>query len=240
LTGSHSQDPIWHQPRIRGLELGGALRDATLQLLVELLEQPRLAIKLGEDPDLGAQHLGDDRHRNVVDRAHFIGAQAIDVGQMDGGNEDDRCLLKARVLADHGSQLEPVELRHADVHQDDGDILLEQLLERLPGRSGLDEILAQLAEDRLVAQELGRLVVDQQNIDLVIRCHRFSPLLERFPVPAEPKAAAGLLCRHVSLRRIGPDFAPKYSSSLSHFLRKPVSTLPENAQLTMQPHAQRR
>ena len=122
---------------------GRSLRDATLQLLVELLELAGLAIELGEDPHLRTQHLGDDRDRNIIDRAHLIGAQAVDIGQVDGGDEDDRRLLEPRVLADHRRQLEAVELRHAHVNQDDGDILLEQLLERLPGRSGLDEILAQ-------------------------------------------------------------------------------------------------
>jgi hypothetical protein len=57
---------------------------------------------------------------------------------MDGGDEDDRGVLEARMLADHGSELEAVELRHADVHQDDGDLLLEQILQRLAGGGGLD------------------------------------------------------------------------------------------------------
>src|SRR5262249_36794405 len=141
-----------HQPRRGGLQFRRSLRDATLELLVELFELPGFAIELGEDPDLGAQHFGNDRHRNVIDRAHFIGAQAIDVGQMDGGNEDDRGALKARVLADHRRQLEAVELGHAHVHEDDGNVMLEEVFERLFGRGGLDQPLAKLREDRLVAQ----------------------------------------------------------------------------------------
>ena len=95
----------------------------------------RLAIELDENPDLGAQHLRNDRHRHVVDGAHLVAAQAVDVGQMDGGDEDDRGLLEPRMLADHRRQLEAVEVRHADVHQDDGDLRLQQLLERLRGRT---------------------------------------------------------------------------------------------------------
>src|SRR5262249_11416736 len=79
-----------HQPRGRCLQFRRSLRDATLKLLVELFELPGLAIELGEDPDLGAQHLGNDRHRDVIDRPHLVGAQAIDVAQMDGGNEAGR------------------------------------------------------------------------------------------------------------------------------------------------------
>ena len=123
------------QPRGRRFEFGGALGDALLQLGIEPFELPGLAIELGEDPDLGAQHLGNDRHRNIVDRAHLVAAQAVDVGQMDRRDEDHRRLLEARMLADHRRELEAVELRHADVHQDDGDVGLQQLLERFACRT---------------------------------------------------------------------------------------------------------
>ena len=110
------------------LELGGALGDPLLELGVELLELPGLAVELGEHPDLGAQHLGNDRHRDVIHRAHLVAAQPVEVGQLDGGDEDDRRLLEARMLADHRRQLEAVELRHADVDQHDGDVGLQQML----------------------------------------------------------------------------------------------------------------
>ena len=103
-------------------------RDAPLELGVELLELAGLAVQLGEHLDLGAQHFRHHRHRHVVDRAHLVAAQPIDVGQLDGRDEDDRGLLKARMLADHRRELEAVELRHADVDQNDGDVVLEQKL----------------------------------------------------------------------------------------------------------------
>ena len=57
-------------------------------------------------------------------------------------------------------------MHHVDQH--DGDV---SVLSRMPSASlrrvGLDQVLAQLVEDDLVAQELGRLVVDQQDVDLV-------------------------------------------------------------------------
>ena len=140
-----------------------------------------LAIKLGENPDLGAQHLRNDRHRNVVDGAHFVGAQAVHVGQMDGRNEDDRGALKARVFADHRGQLKAIEFRHAHVDENNRDFVLEELFERLSGRRGLDEVLAQLGQDRLVTQQLGWLIVDQQDIDLVVRSHFLSPPLAMQP-----------------------------------------------------------
>ncbi len=147
-----------------------AVRAATrcFKLGVEPLELPGLAVKLGEDPDLGAQHLGDDRHRHVVHRAHLVAAQAIHIGQMDGGDEDHRRLLEARMLADHRRELEAVEIGHADVDQNDGDFRLEQVLERLAAGRCLDQIFAELPQDHLIAQQLRRLIVDQQDIDLVV------------------------------------------------------------------------
>ena len=124
------------------LQFGGALGDPLLQLGVEPLELPGLAIELGEDADLGPQHFRHDRHRNVVDRAHLVAAQVIDVGQMDRRDENHRDLLEARMLADHRRELEAVELRHADVDQDDRDLVLEQLLQRFLAGRRLDEILA--------------------------------------------------------------------------------------------------
>src|SRR5689334_22081047 len=67
------------QTRIRRGELSGAIGDTTFELLVELLELPRFAVKVGEYPHLGAQHLRDHRHRHVVDRAHVIAANAVGI-----------------------------------------------------------------------------------------------------------------------------------------------------------------
>ena len=50
-------------------QLRGPLGDALLELAVQPLQLPRLAVELGEDPDLGAQQLRDDRDRDVVHRA---------------------------------------------------------------------------------------------------------------------------------------------------------------------------
>ncbi len=150
-----------HQPRIGGLELRGALRDAPLQLGVEALELAGLAIKLGEHLHLGAQHRRHDRHRHVVHRAHLVAAQPIDVGHLDGGDEDDRGPLEARVIADQRGELETVKLRHADVDQDDRGVVLEQKLQRLARGRRLDEVLAEIAQDFLVGEEFPGLIVHQ-------------------------------------------------------------------------------
>ena len=64
------------------LELGGARGDALLELGVQRLELAGLAVELDEDPDLGAQHLGHDRHGDVVDRADLVAAQMVDLGDL--------------------------------------------------------------------------------------------------------------------------------------------------------------
>ena len=165
-----------HQPGAGRFQFLGPLHNAAFELLVELLELSRLAIELGEHSHLGSQHLGDHRHRNIVDRPHLIGAEAIDVGEMDCGNEDDRGFLKAGMLANHRRQLEPIELRHANVDEDDRNLQLQKLLQCVAGGSGLHQIFSELTQNGLVAQELGRLIVDQQDVNLVVRGHRFSPL----------------------------------------------------------------
>ena len=146
----------FQQPQGRGFQLGGALRDAPLQLRVEQLELPVLAVELGEDADLGAQHLRHHRHRHVVDRAHLVAAQMIDLGEMNRRDEDHRDLLEARMLADHRRKLEAVQLRHADVHQDDRDLVLEQVLQRFLAGRRLDEVLAELAKDHLIGRAASR------------------------------------------------------------------------------------
>ena len=153
------------QPHVRPLELCGALGDAPLEIRRQLLELPVLPVQLGEDAHLGAQDLRDHRHRHVVDGARLVAADAIEVGHLDGGDEDDRRLLVARMPADHLRQLEAVEIGHADVDEHDGDVGLQQRAQRLAGRVRLDQILAELAEDHLVAQQLRRLIVDEQDVD---------------------------------------------------------------------------
>ena len=157
-----------HEPHIRRFDLGRTLADAPLQLGIEPLELPGLAIKLGEDPDLGAQHRRHDRDRHVIDGTHLVAAHAIDIVHLHGGDEDDRGALKARMLADHGCELKAVELRHAHVDQHDRGFVLEQEFQRLARRARLDEILAETAQNLLVGEQLGGLIVDQENVDLVV------------------------------------------------------------------------
>ena len=128
-------------------------------------------MQFDKDADLGAQHLGNDGNGDVIDRAAAIALDLVGIGEVHAGDEDDGRLLKARMLADDVGEFEAVEVGHADVHQNHGHVGLQQDIESLAGRSRLDQILAQLREYHLVAQQFGRLVVDHQDIDFLIGLH---------------------------------------------------------------------
>ena len=72
---------------------------------------------------------------------------------------------------DNLRQFEPVEFRHAHVHDDDGDVGFQQVYERLPPRPGLNQILVQFTENDFIAEQLVRLVIDHENIDFLVRAH---------------------------------------------------------------------
>ncbi len=99
-----------------------------LKLGVEPLQLRGFAIKLGEDPYLCTQHLRNNGHRNVVDRTHLIAAKPVDIAHLNRRNENHRRLLEAGMLADHGGKLEAVQFRHANVEQNDRDLVLQQIL----------------------------------------------------------------------------------------------------------------
>jgi len=71
------------------------------------------------------------------------------------------------MIADHPSEFKPVELRHADIGENDSDVRLEKVLERLSGGPGCDQILSEVLQYRLIAEELCRLIVDKQNVDRI-------------------------------------------------------------------------
>src|ERR1700722_16235671 len=81
------------------------------------------------------------------------------------------------MLADHRGELESVELRHANVHQDDGDFVLEQIFQRFPTGSSSNEILSEFPENNLVGQQLRRLIIDQKDIYLFIIHHLLVPII---------------------------------------------------------------
>ena len=165
LVGQRREELVL--PAAGFLQLRGSLGDPRLESAVQPFELPRLAVQLDEDPDLRAQNLGHDRHRHVVDGAILIALQSIELGERDARDEDDGRLAEPRVLAHHRGQLESVELGHDDVDQDDRELGLEQVLERFAAGSRGHQRRIDAAQNRAVGQQLGRLIVDQQDADVV-------------------------------------------------------------------------
>ena len=151
------------QRRVGLLELLVRLGEAA----VELLQLRRWQCSSTSTDDLAAQDLRHDRDRHVVDRAELVALQAVELGDVHAGDEDDRRALEARMIVDHRRGLEAVHARHADVEQHHRELVLHQARERLHARARADEVLAELAQDRFVGQQPRRLVVDQQDVDLV-------------------------------------------------------------------------
>src|SRR3984893_14734090 len=153
---------------IRTHQLGGPLLDAALQLCVDEFELPGLPEEIGKHPYLGPQKFGDDWYKNVVDRPVAVPFNTIGVGQRDGGDKNDCGLLKARMVADHPSEFKTVELRHADIAENDSDVLLKEVLEGLSGGPGFDQVFSEALQYRLVAEELRRLIVDKQYVNRIL------------------------------------------------------------------------
>ena len=56
-----------------------SLGDAFFELLIQLFKLARLAVKLDEHLYFCPQHLRDHRHGDIVDGAHLITAQPVDI-----------------------------------------------------------------------------------------------------------------------------------------------------------------
>ena len=93
------------------------------------------------------------------------------------------------MVADHRSELEAVEVGHAHVHEHDRHVVAQELVERLARRGRLQERLVELLEDDLVAQQLRRLVVDEEDVDPVVAVHAIGSISDAATC-AEPTGAA--------------------------------------------------
>jgi len=101
----------------------------------------------------------------IVDCADVVAASDVARVLADRGEEDDRHVARARPPAKERGGLETVHLRHLHVEQDDGELHLQRVLQRLdPGRRADDVHVLERLEDRLQRQEVRRLVVDDEDI----------------------------------------------------------------------------
>ena len=67
--------------------------------------------------------------------------------------------------ADHLSRLESIHLRHANIQQNRGEIVLQTQAQRVGSGLGEHQVLPERFEDCLEGQKIVRVVVDEQELD---------------------------------------------------------------------------
>src|SRR5581483_7075886 len=111
-------------------------------------------MQLGEYSHLRPEDLRNDRHGEIIDCPMLVALQAIQVGEMDGGDKNYCGLLETWMLPHQFGQFEAVDFWHADIHQHRRNINLKKLLEGVLRRRGLDKIFSELGKNGLVAEQL--------------------------------------------------------------------------------------
>src|ERR1700682_3709484 len=85
------------------------------QFVIQRFQLTRLAMQIHKYANLCPQQFRNDRDGNIVHGAAFVSLEVVHVCQQYRGDEDDRRLLKARMLADYFSEFKTVEFWHAHI-----------------------------------------------------------------------------------------------------------------------------
>ena len=141
-VGFRSRHPL---PALEFVALPLLQRDFMTEVLLP-------AVVLEKDAHLGDHGLGREGLDDVVDRAVGVALEDLLLLAAYGRDEDDGRVAGALPLADQRRRLEPVELGHLHVEEDERAILLEEEAQGLPTRARLDQALVQRFEDRLQRQ----------------------------------------------------------------------------------------
>ena len=140
-----------------------------------LAQRALLLVQVDEDRDLRAQHERVERLQHVVHGARGVPAEDVMELLADRGQEDDRDVTRLLAPLDVGGGLEAVELGHLDVHQDQGELVAQEVTERLVPGARADEGLSEGFEHRLQRDQVLDLVVDQQDLRATGGAHRGPP-----------------------------------------------------------------
>ena len=109
-----------------------------------------------EDADLRPEDLRHERLRHVIDRAQVVAAAHVLFAAAQRGEENDRREARPLALPDERGGLEAVHLRHHDVEKDHGEVVIEQVAQRLPARLGLDHLLPQRLQNGARGEKILR------------------------------------------------------------------------------------
>ena len=133
------------------------------------LLMPRLALDLlglfeqvDEHRDLGAKNDGIDRFEHIIDRTHRISAEEMLGLLVDRRQEDDGNALGLLAAANDLGGFVTVHAWHVDVEQDDRELTLQEVAERLLARSRKHDF-AEILEHRGDGEQIALVIVDQKH-----------------------------------------------------------------------------
>jgi hypothetical protein len=143
-------------PDRRALERSAEALLRCTQLRVLLLE-------LEQHGHLRAQHVRIDRLQDVVDRPRRVAARDLLGVGVTGCQEDHGGVLVAVAALDQLDGLEAVEARHAHVHHDHGEVVVQQALEGVLARGGGDHLTPERLQHGPERDQALGLVVDDED-----------------------------------------------------------------------------
>ncbi len=114
------------------------------------------------------QDLRDHRGEQKVGGTALIGLQAIDFVGQEGGDENDGNIGRAGPLVNGLGRFEAVHAGHVDVEQDHGEVVQQDLAQRLLTGARRDHVVTgfvrPLIEQAGQSQQAARIVIDDQNL----------------------------------------------------------------------------
>ena len=125
----------------------------------------RFPEQLDEDRDLRPQDLRFEGLEDVIDGAQRVAAGDVGLALDGRGEEDDRRVARLLPVADERGGLEAVHAGHVHVQEDDREVLLEQMHQRLRAGAGVPQRPPFTREHGFQREQVLRFVVDEQDLD---------------------------------------------------------------------------
>ena len=125
----------------------------------------------------GHLRLEDDRLvrlERIVGRPGRASPQHAGLVATARADENDRRVRRCRPSANQGGGFEPVQTRHVDIEKDQRELAFDQAAQRQRARGRADEFDAGLRKHRLHREQVGRLVVNDQEGDVQLFSERES------------------------------------------------------------------
>ena len=146
-----------------GLKLSSSFSDPILELLLEHLKFAALLEEIKKNPDLCPKNGRRNRYTQIINGTSLVTLQLVQFGQCNRRNENYGSSCETGVSAHHFGELKPVDGRHHDVRNNQGDVSIEKGPEAAVSRVSLHQPRPQTAQHDFVGQELRRRIVNKQD-----------------------------------------------------------------------------